>query len=237
MERQLAALGLTAEVVEAVEARALGPEPTSASPERGDSGPSLTAAERACRLSHLAVYRRIIDEDLGPACILEDDCAMAPDFPAVLGALERRARGWDVVLLGHHSSRFPPADGAATCYVGARLHRRYRLARVAEFPMGAYAYVVRRHAAERLLAFAAGRTMPADWLTGYSPRAGLRLHALRPPCIVPDATVAVPTTIGSRGGLPPARPGRAPRLRRPAGVLLLFLRQIGIRPYSYARRI
>src|SRR5438132_13875183 len=38
--------------------------------------------------------------------------------------------------------------------------------------------------------------MPVDWVTGYSPLAGVRLYAVSPPCVTPDASL--PSTIVGR---------------------------------------
>ena len=38
--------------------------------------------------------------------------------------------------------------------------------------------------------------MPVDWVTGYSPLAGVRLYAVSPPCVTPDASL--PSTIVDR---------------------------------------
>ena len=195
---------------------------------------ALTARELACALSHRAAYERIVREQIPLACILEDDCLLSNGFAPVLQALAQQRDGWDVVLLGHHSARHAPRIGAETCYSEAPLVDGYRRARVAEMPMGAYAYVVTMAGARRLSAFAQPPRMPADWIVGYSPAAGVRLHAVKPPCVLPHPDVATPSTIDDR---PDEDPGSHHPWRIAAGRLWLEARKLGILTDSYAGRV
>ena len=49
-------------------------------------GRLYTPGQIGCTLSHNAVYRRMIDENLPAALIFEDDVLLSPDFPASLAA-------------------------------------------------------------------------------------------------------------------------------------------------------
>jgi len=100
--------------------------------------------------------------------------------------------------------------------------------------MGAYAYVVTRRGAQRLLALARPLRMPMDWVTGYSPVAGARLYAVTPPCVTPNAEGAGLSTIGGR---PPLGPPQATKgLRAAAGRWALQAPRLGLWPTSDARR-
>lgn len=239
--RAWAALPRRAEIVDAVDGRTLGPLPVL-SVCQPHLGRALTPGEVGCLESHLALLRRIVDDGLPMGCICEDDIQLADDCAEVLDALDRMAAAgrrpaWDVLLLGHHSARCPPASGAVTSYWSSPLTGRRRQARVAEFAMGAYAYVVTRQGAARLLDLARPLRMPFDWVVGYAPAAGLRVYGVTPPCVTPDAEVAWPSTIDGRefaGPWHPAPPGA--RARGVAGRLWLAARRLGLWPDSYARR-
>jgi glycosyl transferase, family 25 len=56
-----------------------------------------------CALSHLAVYRRVLDTGLDKALILEDDVALPADLNALIDAIGQHMRGAEVVLLNFHS--------------------------------------------------------------------------------------------------------------------------------------
>lgn len=233
----IAALGTPVEFVEAVDGRGLGDLPVL-STIQPHLGRALTRGEVGCLESHLAVLGRIVRDGLPMACVCEDDIRPGDGCAAVLQALTQASasperRGWDVLLLGHHSARYAPDRGAATCVWSSALTDRHRVARVAEFAMGAYAYVVTRRGAERLLALARPLRMPMDWVTAYAPVAGARLFAVTPPCVTPDISLAADTTIDGRAAGPPPAAGR---LRKIAGRWHLGARQLGLWPDSYARR-
>ncbi len=232
-----ASLGIPADFVDAVDGRDLGDLPVLAI-RQPHLGRALTRGEVGCLESHLSVLTRIVAEDVPVACVCEDDARFGGDGADVLRAIEgRHSSGrpatWDVLLLGHHSARHPPDVGAATCLYSFALTDRRRIARVAEFAMGAYAYVVTRLGAERLLAHARPLRMPMDWITGYSPVAGARLFAITPPCVTPDDTAL--STIDGRTAGPPRPVTIGDRLRLTAGRLRLGARRVGLWPDSYAR--
>jgi len=230
---RLSALGLDAEIVAACD-RA---DPV---PARPSGAPGLSAAEAACLRSHAGVLQRVARDSPRLACILEDDCDLGRPFADVLGAIVRQdALPWDVLLLGHHSARHGPGDGAETGFRGAPIIAGYRAARVAEYPMGAYAYVVTPRGARALVTHAAPPRMPADWVTGYVAATGARLYAVTPPCVRPLPSTLAPTTIDDRqprsGRV--AAPAAADRsLRTRAARVPLWLRKLGFRPDSYVRR-
>ncbi len=238
--RALDALGLSYELVTAIDGHDLGDLPllTTYQPHLRRA---LTRGEVGCLESHLAVLSRIVRENLPIACVCEDDAQLNDDCAEVFRALETSAAGarrmhWDVLLLGHHSARRTPGEGAATCLWSSPLTGRRRVARVAEFAMGAYAYMVTRRGAERLLASARPLRMPMDWVTGYAPAAGARLAAVTPPCVTPDHAIAGGSTIGDRPAGPVPAVSLGERLRSMAGRGLLGARQLGLWTDSYARR-
>jgi glycosyl transferase family 25 len=56
-----------------------------------------------CALSHLEVYRRILDDGLEIACILEDDVVLPKDLGILIDAITGHMRGAEVVLLNFQS--------------------------------------------------------------------------------------------------------------------------------------
>lgn len=209
-------------------------------PARPSGAPGLSAAEAACLRSHVGVLQRVAREG-ALACILEDDCDLGQPFADVLTAIFRQdARPWDVLLLGHHSARHGPGDGAETCFRGAPIIAGYRAARVAEYPLGAYAYVVTPRGARALVTHAAPPRMPADWVTGYVAAAGARLYAVTPPCVQPLPSAMAATTIDDRDPRSGAVDGPGTRdasIRARTGRLLLWLRKLGFRTDSYVRKL
>jgi glycosyl transferase family 25 len=237
MDAQLRALNLSYIRVEAVDGAALARQ--GARPETNIQphlGRALSPGEIGCLSTHLLVLDRIVHDRLPLACVLEDDVTLAPDFGRVLAWLAEHPARWDLVLLGHHSARHAPHQGAETCFRRRSIDSSRQLGRVAEFAMGAYAYVVTARGAERLRTFAQPPRMPMDWATGYAPAAGMRLWAVTPPCVVPDSASAEPSTIGGRQAAPAEATIREWPLRAQVGKAFLLLRKAGVWTNGYVRR-
>ena len=72
-------------------------------------GRRVTKGEIGCALSHCEVYRRIIDENLPCALVLEDDVALGDELPRVLHDVEQfcKADTPQAVLLSAHGIEEP----------------------------------------------------------------------------------------------------------------------------------
>lgn len=235
----LTRLGIAHEVVEAADGQALVSRrevpwsDASTLEPQPLLGRHLTPGEIGCAVSHLTLWHRIAAGRTA-AVVLEDDCRVAESCPEVLERLQACAGTWDLVLLGHRSTRRGAAAGATPALGGRPLGPRHRLARLVEFATGSYAYAISPHGAARLARFAEPIRVPADWVTGYAPAAGVRLHGVTPPCALPD--VDVPSTIAAReaeraasaAGGSPAR-----TLRGWMGTAWLAARRLGLWPGGY----
>jgi glycosyl transferase family 25 len=240
---QLVRLRLPHEIVDACDGTALvvsgsvpGADTATFGPQPLLGGRPLTPAEIGCVVSHLTLWRRIA-ETTSPAVVLEDDVRVAPMLVEVLDRIKGTTPPWDVLLLGHHSTRARPDVGAAITRGGMRLSGGRRIAALAEFPMGAFGYLVTPRGAARLARFATPIRMPADWVTGYSPVAGVRLHGLAPPCVTPDPRFETTIVDRERLRLPRARRGglgaALARARDRVGEGWLWLRRWGVFPAGY----
>ncbi len=228
MSAQAERHGIAFEFVDSVDAEEL--RARGATPPAG-----LSITEWACLLTHTGVWRRVGAGEQ-PTVVLEDDVDLSPAFSDVVTAVARRLPGDALVLLGHHSTLRPPHQGVRVCFWQTNLIPGYRMGRVAEFAMGAYATLICPEAARRLLGFSEPQRMPADWVTGYSPRAGIRLFAVTPPCVTPAALARASTILD-----PSAELGRSGNVRpeppRLLGALWLFLRRLGVAPSAYTFRL
>lgn len=89
MSAQLEALGLPFERIDAVDAMALDDaEIDRHFAPRGPLG-ALGKGDKACTLSHFKTMRRMLEDGVDAAIVLEDDAELAQDFPAVA-----RDAGW-----------------------------------------------------------------------------------------------------------------------------------------------
>jgi glycosyl transferase family 25 len=106
IEQELAKTGIHYEVMSAVDSRQLDQTDTSlVVPDgliaRRGHWPSVAA----CSLSHLAAYRRVLEEDLPGALILEDDVSVPDDLVELTERVALTAQGASLVLYGYGRKR------------------------------------------------------------------------------------------------------------------------------------
>lgn len=105
VEEQLQRFGLAYEVVPAVKGGLLGVEQRATQYDdvrfARNEGRSALPGELGCALSHVGVYRRMLELGLPFALILEDDAWLNPNVPQLLEAIERQRNpeSREVILL------------------------------------------------------------------------------------------------------------------------------------------
>jgi glycosyl transferase family 25 len=202
MQQQLDAQGVSYEILDAVDGSALCEEElayhaqTTFPPWSSVNTRHLMPAEVGCILSHLAVYRRMIDEGIDWACVLEDDARLTENLTEVfadLGDCLDRS-GVDLLLLGHYGYYHGPSRGVESVPDRDSSAPHERIVRAVEASVGSHAYLIKLSAARTLLEHAYPLRMPMDYLTGHASAIGLRMRVLNPPCAW-QAHDAFPSTI------------------------------------------
>lgn len=107
-------------------------------------GRLLLPGEIGCALSHLGVYRRIVDQKLPFALVLEDDAQLLPAVVPVLKVFEQR-------MSSNTGSLYLLSGGAELEETTLMLTGEYIMARVISAAYLAHAYVVSLEGAKRLL--------------------------------------------------------------------------------------
>lgn len=164
---------IAVEIVDAVDGRQLSAqELLQLAYDYPQSG--LTLGEIGCALSHLAIYKRMIDENCPLAMVLEDDIVLKPGINAVMNAIEEREKtnhAPQIYLLS--PSHFYLETFKKPLCPGYFVHR------IADAYYG-YAYIINQPAAKALYNFLRPVAYEADrW--GYFQQLGLA----RVDCIVP----------------------------------------------------
>lgn len=107
-------------------------------------GKSLSPGHIGCALSHLDMYRRILDENLGAALILEDDAVIGEHALQVLDCLLARLDpDQPTIILLSHAKYY-------RIFGGWRLDRERKVHPI-HMARGTHAYLVTRAAADRML--------------------------------------------------------------------------------------
>lgn len=155
----------------------------------------LQPGEIGCYASHLKVWQRLLDGSDSRIAVFEDDVDLDPSLPETLQAIERTERPWDVVkLIGRRresmSWRWPLAPGK-------------HLISYRRVPGLTSAYVIRREAAEKLLAHRIPFGRPIDVDLRHWWECDLRVLGVWP-YPVHAAPSSLQSTIEGRRGSPDA---------------------------------
>ena len=149
----------------------------------------LAKGEIGCLLSHLRIYRKMVDEDIACVCIFEDDCVFENDLGFLLKSEQLRRSDYELLLLGHSGQYHDSSRGAECSSTKAPVFSRYHIAKPVECPIGTYAYIIKQCAALKLLQYAYPLRLPMDYLMGHAPAIGVKLRILTPPIVMHNATL------------------------------------------------
>lgn len=148
----------------------------------------LVPGEIGCALSHLGIYREMVEKDQPSALILEDDASLMPEpsdgdakkipwLPDVLTALEKRFHCDDpvVVLLSYVKRYHKRSDEPLVGDV--------RVADVYRAAFGTYAYFITRGAAKNLMENNYPVSRPCDHWTIFQNSGYIKLKMVMPYCV------------------------------------------------------
>jgi glycosyl transferase, family 25 len=156
---------------------------------------TCAAGTAGCALSHLDVYRRIIDDGLDMALVLEDDVILPADLGSLADAVGKHLVGAEVALLSF-DSRNPPGKMSREGLIQLPSARQLVLPIDIWQPLSGAAFIITREACERMIERALPLRAGADeWYFYY--REGI-LDRVR--CVVPVSVyknLKLPSTIGS----------------------------------------
>jgi hypothetical protein len=164
MTRHLGELGLSFEITEAVDGRALSPAELASM-----TVPKLplSPGDIGCYLSHINIYRRMVAQDIPIAMVMEDDAALNPAFAPVLRDGIRQpdfdicfVDSWFVGLKGRIYY-----DRADWLEIG----HGFTAYRFAPPPHGTQAYLITLETARHRVAVALPITQSIDWYENLPP--------------------------------------------------------------------
>jgi len=149
----------------------------------------LKAGEIGCLLSHRAIYEKMLKEGIESAVVLEDDVFLEDDFKTVLTDIMAAPLQWDLIRFVGHGKVFE--NGYRTL---ANLQHGYSITRIPTSPSGAYAYLLKRAAAARLLSMMQKNWVPVDITHARAWETRLKTLFIHPSPVTPD--LEGPSTIG-----------------------------------------
>jgi glycosyl transferase, family 25 len=114
MEAALCGLGVPFEFFDAAEGRALRLEELGAEYDEAavmrNIDRTLSINEIGCTISHRRIYRKMVEEGIERACVLEDDILIDGAFPGVLAYLDRAEMTNAVVKLDNYQEKITPCS-------------------------------------------------------------------------------------------------------------------------------
>jgi glycosyl transferase family 25 len=144
-------------------------------------GHGLMKGEIGCLLSHRAIYRHMVDNNIDKAIILEDDVDIEPVFPQIIRDIIHSPAQWDLVrFLAYDKVQKIGRD------VFALPTKPHALARIPTTSGGAYCYMLNLKAARVLLQHMQKNVLPVDILHSYVWRTGLETFIVRPSPVSSD---------------------------------------------------
>lgn len=192
--RELRKAGLEYEIVTAVDGRDLDMADAALIDPSFVTEGILPAGSAGCALSHLSVYRKVIEDGHDVALILEDDVVLPADLDKLAEEAGRHLTGAEVVLLSVDCPN--PVQLSRAGAVRLAGGRQLALPIDVAQPLSAGAYLITREACERLTEILLPIRVHADaWRFFYREGALDRLR-----CVVPMPVVKNPdltSTIGS----------------------------------------
>lgn len=141
-----------------------------------DFGKPLTLGELGCSLSHLSIYKKMIDEEIEVAIILEDDIDLTKDFKKVISSIDNLPQNWELVLLGYHSHLGTEKESLFSYRYRKKLIENYESVRLVDNFFGAYGYLINIKGAKKL--FNQEITKPIDHFVDREKY--INIYAIRP---------------------------------------------------------
>ena len=176
----LSSRGINAEIITAVEGIKLDLEELEKKGIYSDTAShdafsrSLTLPEIGASLSHAQIYKKILDEDIEMAVVLEDDIMFRDGAEIVLKTVINEVPDdWDIIQLYYTCKDYEKIGDHVARFLSKKC-----------IPVGAPGYMIRKSGAEKLLKELYPIRYPADSIIGRSPRWGTKVYGSVPQLVI-----------------------------------------------------
>lgn len=138
-------------------------------------GRDLKGGELGVTLSHKAIYQKMLDEDIDLALIFEDDATLESDFKTVLDALVNGPRDFDLIRFLGSAKVARLQQFSKRTVIGD-----YTLNALRTSPGGAFAYLITKDGAAKMLRLLQRFYLPIDTLMGHNWKNKLDAYIIQP---------------------------------------------------------
>ncbi|MGE5027459.1 MAG: glycosyltransferase family 25 protein [Betaproteobacteria bacterium] len=180
MKAQLDALGLKFERVDAIDGQRLNEEEIAKNHDVGlahkITGRSLSRGEIGCALSHLSIYRKMVEQRIPYAIIFEDDALLSSQFPTILERMKNRIDPEEeMIILFTRAHKY-------TSWFSKKIGKAHKLVSTVE-AWDAHGYLVTQAAARKLLKMLHPVHAVADCWNHLLKQRAVRICAIVPYCV------------------------------------------------------
>lgn len=178
MDKRLKSLSLNYHLVKAIDGKSLTkPEISNWTSwkTRFLLGRVLRPGEIGCYLSHLGVYKNMLNQDYKAAMVLEDDVEIKDELPMFCSCLELLPNDWDIVRLEKRSNK----QGVLV----ETLKEKFQLYRLFHCEYGTAGYLVSQSGAKKILSISRKLFWPIDFVMARYWTARLNVYEISPPLI------------------------------------------------------
>ena len=171
---QCIAFNLDYTVIPAVDGRKLSEDDLSKliDPEKSKG---MTRGEIGCSLSHYNIYKKIVDENIEYALILEDDAQLEPNLAKALELLEKNVSNTPTIILLGPINKYSKRKNQ-------QLSDDFKVVDVMEAALS-HGYFINRLAAKKLISFLYPIWLEADRWVFFRDYNVIDVKALTPPSI------------------------------------------------------
>ncbi|MEZ9947932.1 glycosyltransferase family 25 protein [Vibrio breoganii] len=168
--KHLSSLQLAYEIIDAVDGRLLSDvqveNMTDVRLSKKLIGRGLTRGEVGCALSHLEIYKRVLNENLNYALILEDDVTVSDKIFDFFDCLSNLPEKLDVLLLGYYNNPNTEKKSTASFWGSMSIGKSYRCLRLIEKAYGTHGYIITNAGANKIIKDTENLIEPIDHYTG-----------------------------------------------------------------------
>lgn len=141
----------------------------------------LAPGEIGCALSHMAIYKKMVDKQIEIAIIFEDDITIAADYKNVINSIDQFPTNWDCVLLGHYPDGAAKMETLYSFWEQIKITDISKLVRLIPPIYGTHGYIINLKGAKKLLDAMNPLTKPIDHFTNDD--LIVNLYGITPPVI------------------------------------------------------
>ena len=141
-------------------------------------GRELAKGEIGCALSHLNIYKQMLEENIDKAIILEDDILIEDNFSSIISSIDKFPDNWEVILLGYNTGVRKDKATPSSFWDQTQITPHHNIVRLIQTAFGTHAYLLNLQGAKRLIEQLHIIKKPIDLYTGDDRH--INLYAISP---------------------------------------------------------